>query len=644
MTRYSGPIRRSQLIGYGGVGSLTTSTDGTTLIAAGLDHWFPEDNTSAARIDINEYKVEEWRLQREMAVDHFRLPPDYREHRHGYDTPNAGLTIPYLRFPRWHVCRWCHRMQRVPSTERGIARCQHCATRSRWKRGSALAQVPFVAMCEYGHIQEFPWVEWVHQALEPDCTGTLKLNATGSASLGAIRVECTSCGATRSLASITFATPSDDGDRTHLSTTLSREGEYVCSGVRPWHDEHSGLGCGRQLRGALLSAANVYFGLVRSAIYIPRSSASVPSPLVAFLEQPQPSAILSLLKKAGQVSPIESLRLQFPNDLSPFTNTQIIEAIELLESSQGTPASSAVRTGEEDTAETRFRREEYHVIRKPYFDDRLRVRESSMELYANDATKFFSRIMLLDKLRETRVQYGFNRVFAESPYDAADRQSLLWKDFRPHQDSWLPAYTVYGEGLYFELDESRLWEWECRTEVVSRIHRLAARYRQVQDERRLEEREITPRLVLLHTLAHLLINRLSFECGYSAASLRERLYVSRDPAEPMAGMLIYTAAGDAEGTLGGLVRMGKPGYLEPVLRRAIGGARWCSADPVCMEIGDSAGQGPDSCNLAACHSCALISETSCELHNRFLDRAVLTGSLDRPEIGYFHHLASQLTP
>lgn len=644
MTRYSGPIRRSQLVGYGGVGSLTTSTDGTTLIAAGLDHWFPEDDSRATRIDINEYKVEEWRLQREMAVDHFRLPPDYREHRYGYDTPNAGLTIPYLRFPRWHVCRWCHRMQRVPSTERGKARCQHCATKSRWKRGPALTQVPFVAMCEYGHIQEFPWAEWVHRALEPGCTGTLKLNATGSASLGAIRVECTLCGATRSLASITFATPSEDGDRTHLSTTLSREGEYVCSGARPWHDEHSGLGCGRQLRGALLSAANVYFGLVKSAIYIPRSSASAPPRLVGFLEQPQPAAFIALLKQAGQTSQVNALRLQFPKALSPYSDTQIDDAIQLLDGAHDTPPPSIARASERDAAETRFRREEYHVIRKPHTDDRLLIRESPTESYANDVSGFFSRIMLLDKLRETRVQYGFNRVFAESSYDAADRQSLLWKDYRLRQESWLPAYTVYGEGLYFELDHDRLRTWERQPEVMTRIDRLAARYRQVQDERRLEEREITPRLVLLHTLAHLLINQLSFECGYSAASLRERLYVSQDPVEPMAGMLLYTAAGDSEGTLGGLVRMGKPRNLEAVLRRAIGGARWCSADPVCMEIGDSTGQGPDSCNLAACHSCALISETSCELHNRFLDRAVLTGSLDRPTIGYFHRLASRLTP
>jgi len=103
----------------------------------------------------------------------------------------------------------------------------------------------------------------------------------------------------------------------------------------------------------------------------------------------------------------------------------------------------------------------------------------------------------------------------------------------------------------------------------------------------------------------------------------------------MAGVLIYTAAGDAEGTMGGLVRMGKPGYLEPAVHAAVENARWCSADPVCMEIGTSVGQGPDACNLAACHNCALVPETACEEFNRFLDRGVLIGTLEERSMGFF---------
>ena len=190
-------------------------------------------------------------------------------------------------------------------------------------------------------------------------------------------------------------------------------------------------------------------------------------------------------------------------------------------------------------------------------------------------------------------------------------------------------------GSSSSLDEPSLREWETIPGVQERFTHLARNYQVAQQRRALRQRPIIGRFVLLHTLAHLLINRLTFECGYSTAALRERLYVSDHRTSPMAALLIYTAAGDAEGTMGGLVRMAKPGYLEPVVRRAIESARWCSADPVCMEMGDSGGQGPDSCNLAACHNCALVPETACEEFNRFLDRGLAVGTLSNPGIGFF---------
>ena len=115
------------------------------------------------------------------------------------------------------------------------------------------------------------------------------------------------------------------------------------------------------------------------------------------------------------------------------------------------------------------------------------------------------------------------------------------------------------------------------------------------------------RFFLLHTLAHVLIRRLSFECGYGSSSLRERLYCSEDPSCRMSGVLIYTAAGDREGTMGGLVQQGKPGHFEPLLIGALEDSLWCSSDPLCVE---SHGQGIDSLNRAACHACCQASDTN----------------------------------
>jgi hypothetical protein len=142
---------------------------------------------------------------------------------------------------------------------------------------------------------------------------------------------------------------------------------------------------------------------------------------------------------------------------------------------------------------------------------------------------------------------------------------------------------------------------------------------------------------MIHTFAHLLINQLIFDSGYGSSSLRERLYFSEPTASDpgMAGVLIYTAAGDSEGSMGGLVRMGDPKRLEGAIRRALENAMWCSSDPVCIE---SHGQGPDSCNLAACHSCCLLPETSCEEQNRLLDRGTVVRTLTNPDCGYFSSL------
>ena len=103
----------------------------------------------------------------------------------------------------------------------------------------------------------------------------------------------------------------------------------------------------------------------------------------------------------------------------------------------------------------------------------------------------------------------------------------------------------------------------------------------------------------------------------------------------MQGILIYTASGDSESTMGGLVRQGRPSRFEATLRRGFRAASWCSSDPVCIE---SAGQGADNANLAACHGCVLVPETSCEEGNRLLDRAILVGMPNKPEIGFFKPL------
>jgi hypothetical protein len=424
--------------------------------------------------------------------------------------------------------------------------------------------------------------------------------------------------------------PSKKGASSYLTRNLSKDEEYRCEGRSPWLGDDSGRGCDRPLRGSLRGATNVYFSVVKSALFLPRRAADVAPELIQILENPPLSALTGLLRNLGQPITPEILRTQQGPLLSAYSDPQIGAAIEML----GKPASEEnVPRGSNDEPEVAFRRPEYAVLQSSRDDEEILTVPRGVDEYEPDVAWAFSRITLVPRVRETRAFAGFTRVFPENDMSLADRKAMLWRNVPSR--SWLPAYKVFGEGMFLEVDEARLRVWESRPEVVDRIRPLAEHFSDVLQARRLRSREVSPRLVLLHTLAHLLMNQLTFDCGYSSASLRERLFVSADQDAPMSGVLVYTAAGDADGTMGGLVRMGKPGNLEPVIRRAVENARWCSADPVCMELGVMHGQGPDSCNLAACHNCALVPETSCEEFNRFLDRALVIGTLKNPEMGFF---------
>ncbi len=187
---------------------------------------------------------------------------------------------------------------------------------------------------------------------------------------------------------------------------------------------------------------------------------------------------------------------------------------------------------------------------------------------------------------------------------------------------WLPALELYGEGLFLTLNEAVLAAWEQLPQVRARVDILRKRF--VAAEGILpEEIVVTPRFLLLHALSHLLIKELESQAGYSAASLKEKIYSAEDLTDSMAGILIYVAIPDVNGSLGGLAELAEPKRLARLLVRVFEKAQWCSLDPVCSS---HSGQGPGLLNLAACHACMLLPETSCFCGNRLLDRQLVRGN------------------
>lgn len=249
--------------------------------------------------------------------------------------------------------------------------------------------------------------------------------------------------------------------------------------------------------------------------------------------------------------------------------------------------------------------------------------------YDKSLSNLFSSISLVYKLRETRALYGFSRFLSDDGKSKLERMEQLRLD---NSIRWLLAIAVHGEGIFFEFNNTKLNKWEKLPNVKNRIRILLNSYEKSRSKRNLDVEIISPRLVLIHTFAHILINQLSNDCGYGSSSIRERIYCD---SEKMNGVLIYTASGDSEGSMGGLVRQGKSGRIENEIILALDNARWCSADPICIQ---SLGQGPDSCNLAACHNCVLLPETSCERGNRLLDRGLLIGTFNDKTIGFFNEL------
>jgi hypothetical protein len=247
-------------------------------------------------------------------------------------------------------------------------------------------------------------------------------------------------------------------------------------------------------------------------------------------------------------------------------------------------------------------------------------------------SQWFSHLVRVVRLREVSALKGFTRI-----HPPGDPESPNYAQLSLRGLGWLPAIEVRGEGIYLELSSDSLARWETQAGVVERIRALDQRYQADWKQRFGEEkppRPITPRRVLVHTFAHALMRQLTLDCGYSSTALRERLYVDHGDAQ-MAGLLIYTATTDDDGTLGGLQREGMPERMERTIQAAIQAQAWCSSDPLCIEdllVGEA------GMSLAACHACVLSPETSCEAFNQFLDRARLVGVPADPSLGFFHSL------
>jgi len=595
-----------------------------SLMVVGLDMWEEKFRTIT---ELDEFKVTEERLAKRLGVKEFRLPPDFRDP--GPGVTNPSLKIPFIRFPRWHYCTRCGHMEKVSiydsqkPTCSGISfgsgrSCNEIPERKRQR----LIPVRFIAICPHGHIEDFPFMHWVHGGTQPEGQHNLRLRAgRSSGALSGIEITC-SCGAHK-----TMAGAFNEQSLTKIGVT--------CSGGKPWlgqeAERNNTTHCGQHLIVVQKGASNVYFTQVRSSIYLPQWEKSVDRKLVEVLERNWVFLSTGMENGSFQRMRFELVaERNFAVEKKEFYTEKLLEA-----------ASKRISGAENynvDDSEEKYRKMEYDAMlseaggeNQDFFVTKVQTDRYDDSEAGRLINSGFTSIGLLHKLRETRAFVGFSRWLPDDGKSLTDKKNFI--KLGQHIE-WLPAIVVRGEGVFFEFNENRLKNWASKEEVIKRASFLSDNFNKPRESKGRIRREIKPEFILIHTFAHLVINQFSYECGYGSSALRERIYSNLEfPNDKMNGVLIYTASGDSEGSLGGLVRQGKPGNLEIIVYNAIENARWCSSDPICI---DSHGQGPNSCNLAACHNCALLPETCCEESNMLLDRAMLIGDLDNHSIGYFN--------
>jgi len=589
--RAIGDVRPSQVITTFGPGAIV-DLQTVSVIVAGIDLW-PIDEDSI---------IHEPRLERALRVRGF-FPARPSEGSFA----NKRGTVPTYLFPKYQLCPVCRTLS-APSegyveyqSKWQEMTCKAPGCRGRGHLRASTLPAPFIVACPAGHIDDFPWRSYAHRGAT-ECRVRMQLiSVARTGSVADIMVRC-ECGASR---------PASDAFGQGREEALGE-----CRKGRPWlgerNTEHGN--CVAKVRAMQRGATNAWFPVLRSALAVKEGASPVMRALKACsarqLEKIDSEDKLAALTAMGMFEP-----------LAPFPNTEVWKAIQK-------------ERGEIETDAVDLRWPEWLAFKDP---DSAANDKSEFFLESGEVPKQFegliAKVILARKLLEVRTLVGFTRL---DPTGAAtdDGFETGIAPIYSKRPDWLPAVEVRGEGIFIELDHGAVSAWESKAAVKTRAETMSEKFAEWEAERGVEEPSAFPgaRFVLLHSLAHVLIRQLSLDCGYSASSVRERIYSSVDPTRPMAGVLLYTASPDSEGSLGGLVELGSPTRLPELLSGALQSAMRCSSDPLCAH------HQPEvhaTINGAACHACVLVSETSCESFNRFLERNFLVPTMAADSMSFF---------
>lgn len=585
MNKKVGMVRPSQVITTFGPGAIVDLPD-FSVIMGGIDQWNDQTMLKYSR------DIDEPRLKSKLRIRKIKSIPVAEEF-------SEFGTLPAYRFPQFYVCPNCRRLGTEKNfiEEEGILYCKNNKRKDKDPCPKVKTHpVRFLTACKSGHIDDFPWGFYVHSKHKKNYNYKkciLYLKDTGkSGSLADLIVRCDSCNIERSIS----------------EAFMNEKILPHCQGRRPWlglrnkEDER----CNQDRKVLLRGASNLYFPVIESSIVIP------------FEENPMENLVKNTVDLENEKLNDENnfrFYVEMHPELSNYDVDELWSVYQKVKYDDGSdydllyPEWSAITSG-----------------RSPLDDQDFEIEQVATP---SRFKKYISKLIRVKRLKEVMVLKGFTRIqpvpdatmrLAGDDSEGESKEEVTMAPLSEDKLDWLPGVENYGEGIFISINEKELKKWE--QENADYENAMEEAHRRMFLERDMPEQSIPPfpgiRYILLHTLSHALIRELCMHSGYSSSALKERIY--SDKQKGMAGILIYTATVDSEGSLGGLVELGKTVNFETILGRALVAARYCSGDPLCAESEQSE---MSDVNGAACYSCMLISETSCEKSNRYLDRSTI---------------------
>ena len=587
--RAHGQLRRSQVITTFGPGALIDLPNDSAIVG-GLDTWGSEANLE--RIDEPRLAA---KLQSMTGVPNPRLyaPPPEPE---GWQEQQRGIAA--WRFPEWFVVQESGPAAGSRVRSRRLVH-RTALTNGRYEKKPVVA-TRFVRACRRGHVDDIDWYWFVHGEND-SCRQALWLDERGTSGDLAEQIVRCECGKSQRMHEATFKLG-------------------ACRGQRPWLGRHAREECGEESRLLIRTASNAWFPQVVSVLSLPERASEVEeavAELWGHLQIVQDASELAFVKRHPEVA----------NRLAPFSDEEVLEAI-VARNSGGVAGERPIKHVELDALlavpegfgdDVPVNRD-FHARRLPESVWRHSTRFDAVEA-----------VLQVHRLREVLALAGFTRLEPVMPNVDGEYEAEVERAEIALEPAWFPAVENRGEGILLQLRPDAVADWLGREPVGERLDELVSGHNAWASNRESDRNFPGGPYVLLHTLAHLLIQSLSMRCGYPAASIRERIFV--DAPGKRYALLLYTASPDAEGTLGGLVQEAR--RIEGHLVYALRSAALCSNDPVCAEHVPGESMEERWLHGAACHGCTLLAETSCEMRNEYLDRALVVPTLDAAGAAFF---------